>query len=160
MPILTKELLERNYGHPKRWEAVLRRMPTGPIVGVEVGVFCGVMSNELLKRPDLHLWLVDVVIKDQVRNLPRTTVIEDQSTEAAKLAPNAYFDFVFIDANHHYLAVKEDIEAWLPKVKPGGWLCGHDYHKPYKCGGVKKAVEEAFAGRYELDGNDTWFVKV
>jgi hypothetical protein len=36
-------------------------------------------------------------------------------------------DFIYIDANHAYDFVKEDIECWYPKVKPGGWVMGHDY---------------------------------
>jgi hypothetical protein len=36
-------------------------------------------------------------------------------------------DFVYIDANHTYEGVKEDIKYWYPKVKPGGLLLGHDY---------------------------------
>lgn len=35
-------------------------------------------------------------------------------------------DFVFIDADHSEAAVKRDIAAWLPKVRPGGVLAGHD----------------------------------
>ena len=38
-------------------------------------------------------------------------------------------DFVYIDANHAYDFVKQDIELWWPKVKKGGWLCGHDFLK-------------------------------
>lgn len=49
-------------------------------------------------------------------------------------------DFVFIDAGHSYKEVKEDIEAWLPKVKYGGWLAGHDYNS-VSFPGVKKAVD-------------------
>ena len=49
-------------------------------------------------------------------------------------------DIVFIDANHEYEGVKEDIEHWLPKVKHGGIISGHDYSTTWK--GVVKAVDE------------------
>lgn len=39
-------------------------------------------------------------------------------------------DFIFIDGNHEYEFVYEDIKYWLPKVKSGGVLSGHDYHYP------------------------------
>ncbi len=36
-------------------------------------------------------------------------------------------DFVYLDADHSYTAVQNDIEAWLPLVRPGGIICGHDF---------------------------------
>lgn len=39
-------------------------------------------------------------------------------------------DLVFIDADHRYDHVVEDILAWYPKVKSGGIICGHDYDPP------------------------------
>ena len=43
---------------------------------------------------------------------------------------NQVFDFVFIDGDHRYESVRRDIQAWLPKVRPGGIMGGHDceYH--------------------------------
>ncbi len=49
---------------------------------------------------------------------------------------------VFIDGDHSYEGCKRDIEAWLPKVKPGGLLAGHDFSGEYP--GVMQAVKEAF----------------
>jgi predicted O-methyltransferase YrrM len=48
------------------------------------------------------------------------------STSAASLLADAVFDLVFIDADHSYSSVRDDIAAWRPKVRPGGVLCGHD----------------------------------
>lgn len=53
------------------------------------------------------------------------------SLEAAKLFPDASLDLVFIDGHHGYSFVRADIEAWLPKVRPGGVLCGHDCDARY-----------------------------
>jgi predicted O-methyltransferase YrrM len=49
-------------------------------------------------------------------------------------------DFCFIDGSHEYDDVKKDIIAWLPKVKKGGILAGHDYDVVWK--GVMNAVDE------------------
>jgi predicted O-methyltransferase YrrM len=56
-------------------------------------------------------------------------------------------DFVFIDANHNYEDVLEDLRNWLPKIKIGGVLAGHDYSPdlPYEHSiGVDKAVDDFF----------------
>ncbi len=39
-------------------------------------------------------------------------------------------DLFFIDAAHSNPSDWEYIEYWLPHVKPGGWICGHDF-MPY-----------------------------
>jgi glycosyltransferase involved in cell wall biosynthesis len=50
-------------------------------------------------------------------------------------------DFVYLDALHTYEAIVKDIENWYAKVKPGGWLGGHDYHAE-GFPGVYRAVNE------------------
>ncbi|MCP4651125.1 MAG: class I SAM-dependent methyltransferase [PVC group bacterium] len=59
------------------------------------------------------------------------------SVEAAKKIVDDVH-FVFIDGNHDYEYVKQDIELWGDKLEENCVMCGHDYHKP----GVKKAVDE------------------
>ena len=49
-------------------------------------------------------------------------------------------DFIFIDGDHKYKAVKRDILKALNYLKPNGILSGHDYNWP----GVNKAVNEIF----------------
>lgn len=67
-------------------------------------------------------------------------VINDQSELAHSSFPDAFFDFIFIDGGHEYNQVCRDIDGWLPKVKSGGMLAGHDYNSP----GVERAVKERF----------------
>jgi beta-1,4-mannosyl-glycoprotein beta-1,4-N-acetylglucosaminyltransferase len=64
------------------------------------------------------------------------------SVEAAKTYDDNSLDFVFIDADHSYESVKEDIIAWYPKIKPGGIISGHDYHM--WAPGVMKTTNELF----------------
>jgi predicted O-methyltransferase YrrM len=89
------------------------------------------------------------------------------SEEAAEAFEARSLDFVYIDAQHHYEAVKRDIALWWPKVKPGGILAGHDYldgTREQSEFGVKSAVDE-FVEEHDLSlriSNEpswrSWFV--
>lgn len=72
---------------------------------------------------------------------PQFKLVRAESVRTAKYFPKKYFDLIFIDAQHTYNAVKEDIEAWLPRIKNNGLFTGHDYDHPL-FPGVKKAVDE------------------
>jgi hypothetical protein len=73
------------------------------------------------------------------------TPVKLPSVEAAKRYEDESLDVVFIDACHTYDCVKEDIAAWLPKVKKGGYLAGHDYYTwETDHDGVRQAVDETF----------------
>ncbi len=72
----------------------------------------------------------------------------------APLIANGSLDLIFIDALHDYDSVKVDIERWLPKVRKGGIICGHDYGKEV-CPGVVRAVHDFFSpSEIELEPDD------
>jgi hypothetical protein len=74
---------------------------------------------------------------------PQLRVVKLTSEEAAEIVPDGYFDMVYIDADHSFEHVYADIGFWLPKVRPGGLLSGHDYgSRRWK--GVKEAVDKWF----------------
>lgn len=56
--------------------------------------------------------------------------------------PANRFDMLFIDGSHEYERVKRDLTLWAPKIKPGGLICGHDFHPDWP--GVVRAVDEFF----------------
>jgi hypothetical protein len=74
------------------------------------------------------------------------TAIQESSVAyaGAALRNGDRFDLVFIDAAHDYESVRDDINAWLPLVKPGGIICGHDYCQEWP--GVVEAVNELLPG--------------
>ncbi|HBN75416.1 MAG TPA: hypothetical protein DD473_06285 [Planctomycetaceae bacterium] len=67
------------------------------------------------------------------------------SHRAVETFRDHWFDVVFIDAAHDYESVNQDIQLWLPKVKPGGLLCGHDFSRDWP--GVIRAVNELLPQR-------------
>lgn len=123
----------------------------GKGVGVEVGVYRGDLSKEILRLWDNGtMFLIDIwrkvgkeytdfcnndeqlgymmevceVIKGKE---DRANLIRATSETASTLFQNESLDFVYIDANHSYDHVKKDLELWFPKVKKGGVFAGHDY---------------------------------
>lgn len=70
----------------------------------------------------------------------KVEIIRKTSKDAISLIPDN-LDFVYIDGNHDYEYIKEDIHMYYPKLKKGGILGGHDYDY-IKWPGVTKAVNE------------------
>ena len=90
----------------------------------------------------------------------RARVIRKDSLASAHDIEDGSLDFVFLDADHTYEAVKADIAAWVHKVKPGGLLCGHDYENDdFPAWGVKQAVDE-IGLPVEKGLNFTWFTRI
>jgi len=80
-----------------------------------------------------------------------------ESVAAAAMYADNSLDFVFIDADHTYESITSDIQSWLPKVKIGGIISGHDYNHPP----VKQAVHELLNvfGVNNTEGAPWWSVK-
>lgn len=127
--------------------------------GVEVGSYMGrsaaYLAVEIANRSGGgRLDLVDTFVagasKGEVRKLlfPVEHIIGELhpclSWDGAARYGNASLDYVYIDADHHYEAVRRDIAAWLPKIKPGGLIAGHDFCE-YPGFGVIQAVTERFS---------------
>ena len=160
-----------------------------PIVVAELGVWDGLLTSKLLQSPKVGMYhLVDPwkagtpdscwgssgsklskysqnkldraykTAMLRIRNeRNRVQVHRMESLEAVKLFPDRHFDLVFIDANH--IDCDRDIKAWLPKVKYGGYLCGHDFDEP-RFPKIREAVELNFGSEYTIGGDYTWFHKL
>ncbi len=145
-------------------------------VGAEIGTDTGSYAREICEKvPGVKLFCIDPwlayteadVVKDQqtADHLYEKTkellspfdceVIRKTSMEAVRDFEDNSLDFVFIDGNHEYSYVLEDIIEWTKKVKPGGFIYGHDYteNKERKYG-IVEAVQ-----KYTKDNNiNPWFV--
>ena len=96
----------------------------------------------------LHKNLLDCGFGDEIQ------LIISDSVAAARLFSDASLDWVHLDARHDYASVKADIEAWLPKIRSGGWLSGDDYNED-KWPEVVKAVGDLLP-RAEVWSNHQW----
>jgi len=94
---------------------------------------------------DLHSLFsdADAVYREFLANcgrFPNLSVLRMPSFLAAQALPDAGFDMIFIDGDHAKQPALNDMEAWYPKLHPGGLFCGHDIDKP----GVGDALREFF----------------
>eukprot|EP00976_Prorocentrum_cordatum_P081698 1184517-Prorocentrum_minimum.AAC.4 len=66
---------------------------------------------------------------ERFQNSDKTHVqlVKGYSTAKAGMFADGSVDFVYLDARHDFCAVREDMEAYWPKVKCGGIMAGHDY---------------------------------
>jgi predicted O-methyltransferase YrrM len=77
----------------------------------------------------------------------RVEVVRSSSAAWLGGQPDASLDFVYIDGDHSYDAVREDIALSVAKVRPGGTIALDDYGSAQWWGdGVVRAVHEALAG--------------
>ena len=74
------------------------------------------------------------------------------SQDGAKLYQDESLDFIFVDADHKYESVIEDLKSWYPKLKYGRTIGGHDYD----WAGVKQAVDEFFGAENIKVSNTSW----
>jgi predicted O-methyltransferase YrrM len=137
---------------------------------IEIGVYAGrstVCIQHILKQHRLnsHHTCVDTFKGDDNAPAPfdlydrfmrntadyPITVIQSDSVTASKLFKRPEFDLIFIDASHDYDSVKADITAWLPKLKKGGIIAGHDANWQ----SVKQAVSELLPN-FQTDGH-IWY---
>lgn len=100
------------------------------------------------------------IFRNNMRELGVSDIIKTfvmSSSDAAKFVPDGYADIVYIDACHDYKNVRKDIAMWIPKLRAGGIIAGHDYESSeyderyvdldvfdHKHHGVIKAVNESF----------------
>lgn len=146
-------------------------LPAGSKVA-EIGVYKAKFSSEMLNLPNLsRLFMIDpwkpmpgyndpLTGTDHLENYSiamravsgheaggRFTVLAMPSVEAADLIADGELTAAYIDSNHSFDSAIQDLLAWEPKIKHGGFLMGHDmcdgHPMAIKHGwGVEKAISK------------------
>lgn len=81
----------------------------------------------------------------------RVQIHRNLSSEIHDDFEDSYFDWIYIDGNHAYEYVKQDLELYYPKVKAGGYMAGDDYGiVGFWDNGVQRAVDEFVSRKPEL----------
>lgn len=116
-------------------------------VGAEIGVYKGEFS-EKIARSGLTLYAIDPWqiykgfenqrgqarldfqyehTKRVLTPYPNAKIIRKTSMDAVEDFEDGSLDFVYIDANHEFRYIAEDLAEWTKKVRKGGIVAGHDY---------------------------------
>lgn len=143
--------------------------------GVEIGVFEGAFT-EVLAKGGFKVYGVDpwLVYEDygtptyqpiadkryqkaisRLSKYPNVELIRKMSMEAVEDFEDESVDFVYIDGNHQFRYIADDMYEWWKKLRKGGILCGHDYayfRSRSPCGGCQvKEIVDAYALSYRVN---------
>lgn len=141
----------------------------------EVGVFCGRTTKALATNPNNLIIAYDIWQPSQSNmnsvlesdkeayeffkqhlhyetefftNLRDELINEQVFTRLAPFSRySRKYDMIFIDADHRYEYVKDDILHALKSIAPGGLICGHDYGDPH-WPDVKQAVDDVLIDNF------------
>lgn len=126
----------------------------GAEIGVEKGKFSSVIMETATKMYAVDIWssyedyrthvsdeeysAIEQSARDRLKG-KNVEFLKMFSADSAKLIPDNSLDWVYIDADHRFDSVTNDLLAWYPKVRSGGIVSGHDFinHKGF---GVVLAV--------------------
>lgn len=147
----------------------------GYTVGAEIGVYKGGYTEQLckvgLKVYAVDPWRVysdysavggqkrlDVMYAGVQKSLSpyHCIIIRKTSMEALEDIPDSSLDFVYIDANHEFKYVAEDICEWSKKVRVGGVISGHDYFFKSYGKGISLAVPYVVNAYTQAYGIENW----
>jgi predicted O-methyltransferase YrrM len=104
----------------------------------------------------------------RTKDNPKIHLMRIKSDEGVEILTNAakklgakhlnVFDFIYIDGMHTYDQVKKDIANYLPFIKKGGFIGGHDYVPGFQ--GVMDAVNEQFGTPDKIFNDTSWLKRV
>lgn len=175
MEHINSDFEEQWFTYPRLYRMLVENcQPDGTIV--ELGAWKGRSSAFLVveaknKSPNIKIHIVDTWLGSGEHTVGMTDGLYEKfisnmaplnghyqshrmtTDEAVPLFEDSSLDAVFIDADHTYEAVKRDIANWMPKVRKGGILSGHDYIHTWP--GVIQAVNESISGFSTME--QCWF---
>ena len=101
-------------------------------------------------------------VKKRFQKNTKVEIIRKISVDVSKQFPDNYFDFIYLDGDHSYEAVKMDLNHWHPKLKKYGVMCGDDFGHISGRGVIEAVQEFSFQKKLIIQTvGDTqfWYVK-
>ena len=163
---------------------VKKKFGAKPLFGAEIGTLGGENAEHMLKDLNMKkLYLIDPWLdydgydsykeggqkknlnKFYLKTLRRTNKFKDRVVLIRKFSSDALkdvrekLDFIYIDGNHDYKFVKEDMKNYYKKLKKGGILAGHDIPRSDVCKAFCEFVGEIKNSQPRMEHRDWWLVK-
>jgi len=126
---------------------------------IAVDTFEGTKGNELEEEAHKEATELDLR-KEFKQNIKlfeiekNVTILKTTSVLASKKFKENEFNFIFLDGDHSFEAVTEDVIHWYPKLKSGGIFAGHDYAWE----SVREAIYKSFKEMIYNNGTNQWFL--
>lgn len=121
------------------------------VIGVDP-MLSGYDKNDMASQCDFNE-VFDMFV-DRIKEYDNISLIKKTSDDVVSDFEDESFDFVYIDGIHTYDQVKKDIKNYLPLIKKGGVIGGHDYVKGWS--GVIKAVDEVLGKPDKTFKDGSW----
>ncbi len=99
------------------------------------------------------------IFKKATNIFSNIVIIKDFSYNVVSAFQDKTLDMIYIDGLHTYAAVNRDLQDWIPKVKIGGFITGHDFHRG-KFPGVVRAVRELVGNGVRLFKDTSWLKQI
>lgn len=156
---------------------------TRPMIAVEVGTWLGasaIHTAQLLKEWGGRLWCIDPWQAGWMEGDPTVESLEQDSFNRfcsnvwhsgvqdvitplrgtslnfSNLFQYDEVEWCYVDGSHNYEDVKQDLQIWWPRMRPGYYLCGDDYFGL----GVMGAWHHVLGSRIRTNGDQlVWTVK-
>lgn len=138
------------------------------LIGIELGCFCG-SSTQILHDTncfkklyciDNFRWecsnVAEQIFDERFTNNNKIIKVKKNTFDAVNDFKYNSIDFIYIDADHSYESVKQDILNYYPKIKNGGIVAGHDYIEGWE--GVIRAVNEIFGEPIKVFEDWSWYI--
>ncbi len=100
------------------------------------------------------------VAQSRFNDKQNVSLLKESSQIVFNNFENDFFDWIYIDGDHSYEAVKLDLHNWFSKLKNGGIMSGHDWDvdpqmSEFNMFGVQRAVIEFLQNSPDVELNLT-----
>jgi hypothetical protein len=145
-------------------------LDTLPLLDEHIMIDCWMEQDEKIykdganKPNNIQENIFNNCVKNTKRFEDKIKFIRKLSNDAIDDIPDKHIDYLYIDANHSYEAVKNDLNLWVPKMKPNSIIAGHDYVVAADFGVIKAVNEYAINNKKiifltrNVKENLSWFI--